>query len=145
MTISADKKVSIEYTLRLEDQSVIDTNVGGAPLTFVQGAHQIIPGLEKEMDGLKVGDSKKVTVRPEEGYGVVDPKAFREVDQREIPKESQHVGAELNMRDAMGRNQKVRVAEVNGQTILLDFNHPLAGKTLYFEVKVLDIQEPPVQ
>ncbi len=65
--------------------------------------------------------------------------------QEEIPKESQHVGAELNTRDAMGRNQKIRVAEVNDKTILLDYNHPLAGKTLYFEVKVLDIEEPPVQ
>ena len=80
MTISLDNKVSIEYTLRLEDMSEIDTNVGSDPLTYVHGSHQIVPGLEKGLEGLKIGDTKEVTVKPEEGYGVVDQEAFREVD-----------------------------------------------------------------
>ena len=79
MTVSAGTKVSIEYTLRLEDKAVIDTNVGSDPLTYVHGSQQIIPGLEKALEGMKMGDSKQVTIKPEEGYGRVNEEAFVEV------------------------------------------------------------------
>lgn len=69
MSISQGKTISIEYTLKLEDKTVVDSNVGGGPLTFIHGSHQIIPGLEKALEGMKIGDIKEVTVKPEEGYG----------------------------------------------------------------------------
>lgn len=71
--IADGKQVSLEYTLTLEDKSQIDSNVGKEPLVFTQGAHEIIPGLEKKLFGMKVGESKKIEVSPEEGYGPVDP------------------------------------------------------------------------
>lgn len=145
MTVSSGQQVFMEYTLRLEDKRVADSNVGGKPLAFVQGRHEIVLGLEREMEGMKVGETKEVIVRPEDGYGAFDPKDFLEVDKAEVPRDALHVGAELTARDSMGRNLRARVTEVKDKTVLLDFNHPLAGKTLYFEVKVLDIKKPPVQ
>jgi FKBP-type peptidyl-prolyl cis-trans isomerase SlyD len=141
MTVSAGKQVSIEYTLKLDDKSVIDTNVGSEPLTFVQGSHQIIPGLEKELDGMKIGDSKEVSVKPEDAYGPVNEAAFREVEKTVVPEDALKVDARLQGRDANGQAVHARVAEVKDKTVLLDFNHPLAGKILHFDVKVLNIQE----
>ena len=145
MTVSHGNEVSIEYTLRLKDKQVIDTSVGSEPLTYVHGFHQIIPGLEKELEGLKIGDSKQVTVKPEEGYGFVDQEAFEEVDKEKIPQDAVKVGAQLQGQDASGKKFSVRVVEIKDKTVVLDLNHPLAGKTLYFEVKVLDIKKAPVQ
>lgn len=139
MTVSEGKEVSLEYTLRLENKEVIDSNVGKQPLTFTQGSQQIIPGLERELVGLAKGDTKKVTVSPEDGYGKVDPKAFQEVEKEKIPAEAQKVGAQLQGKDASGRVFRTTVKEIKEKTVVLDFNHPLAGKTLLFDVKVLKV------
>ena len=142
MTVSDGKIISMEYTLTLENKEVIDTNVGGKPLKFTQGSHEIIVGLETALEGMKTGDSKKVTVAPEKGYGPHNPQAVREVPIDKIPPEAREVGAQLQGKDGEGRVVHPRVAEVNEQVVVLDFNHPLAGKTLYFDVKILDIEAP---
>ena len=85
MTVTADKDVSIEYTLKLKDQEVLDTNVGADPLTYTHGHKQLVPGLEKELEGMSVGEKKQVTVSPEEGYGEVNPKAFLEIEKEKMP------------------------------------------------------------
>jgi len=141
MTISGGKEVSIEYTLKLEDQSVVDTNVGGEPLVYVQGSHQIIPGLEKAMEGMKTGEKRQIAVKPEEGYGKVEAEALVEVDKKQVPPDAQKVGAQLQGQNEQGQVFTARVLEVKDEKILLDFNHPLAGKTLYFDVKVLSVKE----
>ncbi len=140
MTVSAGTKVSIEYTLKLEDKKVLDSNVGSDPLTYVHGSQQIIPGLENALEGMKIGDSKNVTVKPEQGYGTVNEEAIVEVKKEQLPQDALKEGAELQGRDANGRTIYARVVEVKEQTVLVDFNHPLAGRTLYFDVKILDIQ-----
>ncbi len=145
VTVSSGTRVSIEYALRLEDKAVIDTNVGSDPLTYVHGSDQMIPGLQKGLEGMKIGESKQVTVKPEEGYGAADPEAFTEVGKEKIPQSALRVGAQLKGRDASGRPVYARVVEVRDQTVVLDFNHPLAGRTLYFEIKVLDIRKAPVK
>ena len=139
--IENGNQVSIEYTLTLEDGTKVDTNVGGEPLVYEQGSGQIIPGLEEELAGLKEGDTKKVTVAPERGYGPVDPEAFQEVESTKIPEEARTVGTMLLARDASGNGRQVRVHEVKDETVVIDFNHPLAGKTLTFDVKILDINK----
>lgn len=141
MTISEGSTVSIEYTLRLEDKEVVDSNVGSEPLTYVHGSHQIIPGLERALEGMKIGDSKKVTVNPEEGYGPVIQDAFVEVKKEQIPQDALKVDTQLQGRDANGRDFTARVAEIKDTTVVLDFNHPLAGRTLFFDVKVLEIEK----
>jgi FKBP-type peptidyl-prolyl cis-trans isomerase SlyD len=132
--------VSIEYTLTDGDGKVIDTNVGKEPLTFIQGAGQIVSGLEKELQGLKAGDQKKVQVKPEDGYGMPSQQAFQELPRETIPAEAQKAGVSLMAKGPDGRAIPIRVHEVKEKTVVVDFNHPLAGKTLNFDVKIKDIK-----
>lgn len=140
MTISSGKTVSIEYTLTLGDDKVIDTNVGGTPLTFVQGNQQIINGLEKELEGLKTGDTKKVTVTPEEGYGQVIPEAVITAPLAQVPEEARNVGSQVQGKGPQGQVLRGEITEVNDETATIDFNHPLAGETLHFDVKILSVE-----
>jgi len=140
MSIGEGSTVSLEYTLTLQDKEVIDTNKGGQPLTFVYGTKQIIPGLEKEMAGMKIGESKNVTIQPEEGYGPVIEQAIIEVEKDKLPAEAWQVGANVQGQGPGGQIVRGQVTALREDKATVDFNHPLAGKTLYFEVKVLDIQ-----
>ena len=140
-TVSNGKQVTLEYTLKLDDQSVVDTNVGGEPLKVTQGKHEVVPGLEKALEGMAVGEKKNVTIAPAEAYGTVDPKAFQEVDKKMVPADSRKVGTQLEGKTSDGRTVYPRISEVKNDTVVLDFNHPLAGKTLYFDVKVLDVAQ----
>jgi FKBP-type peptidyl-prolyl cis-trans isomerase SlyD len=132
--------VSIEYILTDNTGTVIDSNIGKEPLTYMQGAGQIVAGLERELLGLKVGEQKKVKVKPEEGYGMPDEKAFRELPKEQLPAEAQKVGAMLMSKSPDGGVMPVRVHQVNEKTVVVDFNHPLAGKTLNSDVTVKNIQ-----
>jgi FKBP-type peptidyl-prolyl cis-trans isomerase SlyD len=140
-TITEGKNVSLEYTLTLDDKSVIESNVGKQPLTYTHGTRQIIPGLEKALEGLAVGDTKEVTVAPADGYGEQDPDALQEVQKTLIPPDALVVGTRLQGQTPDGHTVYPRVAAIKDDTVMLDFNHPLAGKTLYFNVKILDIQQ----
>ncbi len=141
-TVRAGKQVLFEFTLRLDDQIVLDTNVGGEPLSYVHGLQQLMPGLEKGLAGLRVGESKKLVVQPEEGYGPVDKHAFMESKKSNIPPESLKIGAVIKARDSTGRPMYPRIKEIGETEVILDYNHPLAGKVLYFDVMVLDIKKP---
>ncbi len=134
------KRVSIEYTLKLDDGSTADTNVGREPLTYTQGQGQILPALENALEGLAVDDSKAVTLPPEQGYGTVDPERVQTVPVDQIPEGAREVGAQLVAADEQGRRIPVRVKEVRDDAIVVDLNHPLAGETLHFDVKVVEIQ-----
>lgn len=138
--IQEGSTVAIEYTLSLEDGTKVDSNVGGEALRFEQGAGQIIPGLDKELVGMEVSEAKQVTVAPEEGYGPVDPEAFRDIPVSELPEDAREPGTALMTKDAQGRTHRLRIHKVEGETATLDFNHPLAGKTLIFDVKVLEVR-----
>jgi FKBP-type peptidyl-prolyl cis-trans isomerase 2 len=138
--VEAGSQVGIEYTLTLEDGAKVDSNVGGETLRFEQGAGQMIPGLDKALIGMAVGETKQVTVSPEEGYGPVNPAAFGEVPLGELPEDGREPGTTLMAQDAQGQVRQLRVHEVEGDVATLDFNHPLAGKTLLFDVKILEIR-----
>jgi FKBP-type peptidyl-prolyl cis-trans isomerase 2 len=137
--------VSLEYTLSDDKGKVIESNKGKDPLTYTQGQGQLIPGLEKELLGMNAGGEKNVKVKPEEAYGTVDPKAFREVPRENLPPEALKVGATLVAKNPEGQGFPVRVHEIKEKTVVLDLNHPLAGKTLTFAVKVLDVKPGMVQ
>lgn len=140
--IEAGSKVSLEYTLTDDNGAVIDSNKGKPALTYTQGTQAIVPGLEKALAGMRTGDEKQVTVPPAEGYGDVDPSAVAEVSKTLIPADALTVGAELVARNAQGATRLVRVKEVKAETVVIDLNHPLAGKTLHFAVKVLGVEPP---
>jgi FKBP-type peptidyl-prolyl cis-trans isomerase SlyD len=137
MSVQDGSLVSLEYTLRLDDLSVVESNVGQEPLQYTQGADQIIPGLERGLAGLAAGDSRRVTVQPEEAYGPVDPDGFQEVEKQLVPQNAWTVGSRLVATDRDGHERQLRVHEVREHTVIVDMNHPLAGKTLVFDVKVL--------
>lgn len=140
MVIEDGRTVSIEYSLFLEDGTLIDSNVGREPFTYVQGEHQVISGIESGLKGLKEGDNTKLEVPPEDGYGLVDFGAFKEVSKDKIPPDSLEVGTMLEARDEEGASIPVRIHEIKDATVVLDFNHPLAGRKLIFEVKVLKVE-----
>ncbi|MBX7065700.1 MAG: FKBP-type peptidyl-prolyl cis-trans isomerase [Parachlamydiales bacterium] len=133
------KKVSLEYTVFLDDGTQIDTNVGDDPLTFVLGEHQIFPALEQELLGLKIGDTKQIILEADQAYGPVVKEAFREVDIDTVPAAYRFAGAVLGVQDPSGSVYPIRVHEVKSNCIILDFNHPLAGQALRFDVKVVDV------
>ena len=134
--------VQIEYTLSDDSGKLIDTNKGQQPLTYTQGNHQLMVGLEKQLEGLRAGQEKKVVLKPDEAFGSVDPSAQTEVPKGALPPESLVVGAQLMARTAAGEERPVVVKEIRDKTVVVDLNHPLAGKTLVFEIKILGIAPP---
>ena len=137
-TVSNGKVISLEYTVTLEDGQPVDTNVGQDALTYTQGANQIIRGVEAAVEGMEVGQIKQVVVSPTEGYGDRDPNAVHEVPKAKVPQEAK-IGTMLHGKDANGREIRPTVSAINADTVILDFNHPLAGKTLHFDLKVVNI------
>jgi len=136
--IKKGSAVKLHYTLSV-DGVILDSSPEGDPLAYVQGSGQIIPGLEKELEGLKAGDKKEVTVTPEEGYGPVDPNAFQKV-----PKAAFENSPGLKIGDIVSgqlgeQTFNAIVAQISSEEITLDFNHPLAGKMLRFAVEVVEV------
>jgi FKBP-type peptidyl-prolyl cis-trans isomerase SlyD len=141
-SIEQGSTVRFEYTLKDDTGTVLDTNKGGSPITYTQGEQQIIPALERQLTGLHAGDEKKVVLKPEEAYGTVDPSAQTEVAKELLPQDALGVGRQLMARDASGEERPVTIKEVKDKTVVLDLNHPLAGKTLSFDIKVLGVDPP---
>lgn len=142
MKVADDLVVSMHYTLTLDDGQIVDSSDGGDPLEFLQGFGQIIPGLEKALYGMAVGDNKRVVVAAADGYGEVDPEAFQSVPRTIFPEDLELVeGMGLRMRDQeSGQLIETYVAEVGSAEVLLDFNHPLAGEELTFDVEIADLR-----
>jgi len=109
-------------------------------VTYTHAQQQIVPGLEKELSGKDINDEKNVCLPPEEAFGSVDPNGFKEVPKDNIPAEDLKLGSTLLIRGPRGEDIALRVHEIKQETVGFDLNHPLAGKTLNFDVKVLDIQ-----
>ncbi len=140
MNVSAGDIVSVEYTIRLDDDRVIETTVGEAPLSYTHGQNEILPGLEAGLDGMELGAAKVITVAPVDAYGEIHPEGFFEVQRERVPTEAQRIGIKLETTAPDGRVVFPYVAEIRPDVIVLDLNHPLAGRTLRFDVRVMDIQ-----
>ena len=133
--------VAMHYTLTV-DGRVVDSSVGKNPLTYVQGTGQIIPGLEEQMQGMKKGEKKQVTVKPDKGYGPIDPDAFQVVGKKSVPNwKNVKVGAVLTGKKD-GHSLQARVVAIDGDSFTLDLNHPLAGKVLQFDIQVVSVKPP---
>lgn len=137
--IEQGSKVSFNYALSLEDGTQLESNMDTAPMAYTQGAGQIIPGLEDAMLGHAAGDRFSVTIPPEQAYGPVDPKRVQPVPIENVPEAARVVGATLTATNFPG---PIIVREVREDTVLLDFNHPLAGKTLTFDISVVSVEAP---
>jgi FKBP-type peptidyl-prolyl cis-trans isomerase 2 len=133
-------KVAFDYTMSVDGQ-VLDSSEGKKPLEYTHGEGKLIPGLSKNLAGMKVGEEKSFLVKPEDAYGQPNPQAYQEVPRASLPAEIKpEVGMFLEANDKEGRAFPVRVSEVKDNTVVMDFNHPLSGKTLAFKVKVTSIK-----
>jgi FKBP-type peptidyl-prolyl cis-trans isomerase 2 len=140
IVIEEGRTVSIEYTLKLDDGTVADTNVGGDPLVYTQGNGQILPALEKNLEGMTTEDTRSVHLSAAEGYGEVNEELYREVPPEQIPEEAREIGQVLYGQGPNGQPFQVRVHEVREETIVLDFNHPLAGQALNFDIRIVAVE-----
>ncbi|WP_110994813.1 FKBP-type peptidyl-prolyl cis-trans isomerase [Pseudomonas sichuanensis] len=142
MLIAANKAVSIDYTLTNDAGETIDSSAGGAPLVYLHGAGNIIPGLEKALEGKKVGDKLTVAIEPEDAYGeysaelvsTLSSKMFEGVDQLEV-------GMQFHASAPDGQMQIVTIRDIDGDDVTVDGNHPLAGQRLNFQVEVVDLRD----
>lgn len=141
MKVSEGKVVSIHYTLTGDTGEVLDSSQGREPLAYLQGHGNIIPGLENALVDKEPGDKLKVTVKPEEAYGVRNESLVQDVPLSNFqdPKEIKE-----GVRIRVETNQGVSIAVVSkmaGETVTLDMNHPLAGETLHFDVEITEVRE----
>ncbi|HBH97101.1 MAG TPA: peptidylprolyl isomerase [Candidatus Omnitrophica bacterium] len=143
LAIAENMAVQMEYALTADGQAV-DASPAGEPFRYTHGRGQIIPGLERQLAGLHVGDAREITVSPEEGYGPVDPEAVVEIPREQLPATvTPEAGMSLSGVDPEGRPFRARIKELRDTTVTLDLNHPLAGKTLLFKVNIVDIAPSP--
>lgn len=132
--------VTMDYTLTV-DGEVIDTSRGADSIQFIQGQGHIVPGLEKELYGMTIRDTKIVIVPPEEGYGQVDPDAYINVMRSEFPPDLPlETGIPLQIQTSEGDIFEARIDSYTDEEIRLDLNHILAGKELHFDVEIVALR-----
>lgn len=141
--VKDDVVVGLDYVLRLDDGEVVDSSQGREPLEFLQGRGQIISGLEKELYGMGVGEEKSVDVEPGEAYGDYDEERLQRVPRDAFPDDMElEEGMSVRMRDSnTGNLFDAYIDEVQDDSVVLDFNHPLAGETLHFDVKIVTLRQ----
>ena len=133
--------VQVNYTGKLADGTVFDSSVGREPLEFTLGAGQMIPGFEKAVLGMKVGEKKTVTIPVDEAYGPRRDDMIMEVPREKLPSDlTPEVGQQLQVTRQDGGISIVTITKVTDNTVTIDANHPLAGKDLTFEIELLKIQ-----
>ncbi len=139
-TVQDNMIVTLDYKLIAEDE-ILENTEGGEPIMFIQGIGQIIPGLENALYDLEVGDQKTVVIQPEDAYGEYDPESLQDAKKEEFSEEIPlDVGTFLDLEDDEGDILSAQIIAAEEDTVTLDFNHPLAGKTLTFELIVTDLR-----
>jgi FKBP-type peptidyl-prolyl cis-trans isomerase SlyD len=141
MMIAEKKVVHIDYTLKNDGGDVVDSSEG-EPLAYLHGAGMIVPGLERALAGLKAGDARDVVVEAQDGYGDRDPEGVFGIPRTAFPDSVQlEVGASFVGEDEEGNSLPVRVVALEGDTVVVDANHPLAGERLHFHVDVRAVRD----
>jgi FKBP-type peptidyl-prolyl cis-trans isomerase 2 len=134
--------VSVHYVGTLNDGTEFDnSNTRGEPMSFQVGSGQLISGFDTAVQGMSIGESKTIKVSPDDAYGTVDDNAIQTYPSSMFPDNFQFsVGAHVQGSDDSGQPVTARISTFNDENVTLDFNHPLAGKTLNFEIKLIDIE-----
>ena len=141
MKVSKDSVVSLEYRLHLGDGQVVDESEPGQPLAYMHGRGQIVPGLEGQLEGMSAGESKKVVVPPSQGYGEHDPRGLQEVPREMFPPNANlQAGVTISAQTADGDVIPITIRELKGEKVVVDLNHPMAGKTLHFDITVREVR-----
>jgi len=140
MRVAKDSVVSLEYRLHLGDGQVIDQSAPEQPLAYLHGYRQIVPGLEGALEGMSQGERKQVVVDPGQGYGEHDPAGVRTVPHAMLPPGLSPKAGQTLMAQTEQGDIPLRIQEVRDDGIVVDLNHPLAGKTLHFDVTVMEVR-----
>ncbi len=141
MKIENGSIVAMDYKLKNDVGEVINASSTGEPLIFKHGTGAIIPGLEKHLTGKSSGDFVKVEVQPEEAYGEINPCLYAVLKKEAFSGiEDIHAGMQFQAQDENGNSQIIRVMAVEGDEVTVDRNHPLAGKTLFFEINIVSVE-----
>ncbi|WP_333803399.1 FKBP-type peptidyl-prolyl cis-trans isomerase [Sulfurospirillum sp.] len=142
MSISDNQVVSIHYELRnVDNGEILDSNINAAPLSFIVGKGQIIPGLEEKIKELKAGENADIKVAAADAYGVYDENAVQTLPKEQFAGLELQVGMTLYGQGEHGETVQVMVKNFNDETVEIDFNHPLAGKDLLFAISILEVRE----
>lgn len=146
MQITQDRVVRFDYTLTDEAGKKIDSSIGKKPMAYMHGRRAIIPGLEAALEGKAAGESFQVTVAPEEAYGPYRPELSQIIDRKTIGKgQPVFVGGIVSRTEKTGRKLQYRVSKITDEGIVLDQNHPLAGKTLTFDVSIVEVRAAEIE
>jgi len=138
--VADDLVVTLDYTLIVDNQ-IIDSSKENGPIRFVQGSGEIIPGLERQLNGLSLGENQTFTVSAVEGYGEFKEDRLIDIPRDEFPESIPlEVGAHLRMKDEEGNPLQARIHEIADDFVKLNFNHVLAGKELHFDVTVVELR-----
>ena len=139
--VQADSTVKVHYTGKLEDGEVFDSSAGRDPIQFTLGTNHVIPGFESGVMNMSVGDKKKITIEPEDAYGPIIKKLVNQIPISNFPAEHlPEVGDQYKLKSENRKDMVVRVIKIEGDNVILDANHPLAGKKLIFELELVEIQ-----
>ncbi len=137
--VASGDQIRVNYVGCFENGSTFDSSEGREPLEFTVGAEQVIAGFDRAVIGLKPGESCKVVIAPEDGYGVHVPDMVAEVERHLIPDNEQLIlGSMLEVSMEDGQTLEVQVVELSDDVVVLDGNHPLAGKDLHFEIEIIE-------
>ena len=139
--VAKGNKIKVEYTGTLEDGTVFDSSEKhNSPLEFVVGEQQVIKGFDDAVVGMKIGDEKEIKLLPEEAYGKHNPEFVRDMPKNMFPEDQEIKPGMIFMVDLQdGRQIPVRVTKISDESVTIDLNPPLAGKTLIFKIKIVDI------
>jgi len=138
--VEKGKKVKLDYTLKI-DGEVIETSQKDKPLEYIHGSGALIPGLESQLQGLRIGNEKKIIIDPKNGYGEFIPDAFKEFKLKDLPADfTAKQGLVVSFKDDEENIISGIIWEIKDNAVVVNFNHPLAGKTLEFNVKIVGIE-----
>lgn len=141
MQIQKDAFVAIDYVLTLDSGEVVDQSSPGEPLPFIFASGHIIPGLEKALEGQEEGYEGRISINPDEGYGALQPELVQEMPRERFPDDVELSAGMVFQASTPQGVVNFQVTEVTDETITADFNHPLAGQRLHFDVKVAEVRE----
>ncbi|MBN0989060.1 FKBP-type peptidyl-prolyl cis-trans isomerase [Amphritea pacifica] len=138
--IAPDAKVTLHFAIKLEDGQVVDSNFEGNPATFIVGDGQLLDGFENSLLGMQAGDEAVIDILPEQGFGMANPNNMQRLPRSQFGDMALEPGLVVSFADAANGELPGVIAEFDENKVTVDFNHPLAGKKLKFEVKIIAVE-----
>ena len=141
MTVETGNKVTVHYKGTLNDGTIFDSSYERAPLSFTVGSGEMIAGFDSAVVGMTVGETKSFTLQPSEGYGEVNPEAIQKIPLNQFPSDFiPETGTMVEGINTSGQKVRATITEVFEEDVVLDFNHPLAGQEMNFDIEVLECE-----